>query len=64
MNTLSKKTRLDMREVSNALDIPEEAVLERAVSFFSNAVRSEIDLKKEFDFWDRLSDEAWLSTRL
>ena len=64
MNTLTKQTKLNVKKVSKALGLPEKLVIERALSFFFNAVESEMSLKKEFDFWDKLSDEALALTSL
>lgn len=58
MDTLTKKTRMNIKRASEVLGVKEKDVLERASLFYLDAIKKEIDLKQEFAFWDHLSDEA------
>lgn len=58
MNTLTKKTRTNIKSASKVLGVKEEDILERASIFYLDAIRDEVELKKEHDFWEYLSDEA------
>ena len=58
MKTLDKKTITTIKKVSKVMGLSEKSVIERALSFYFNAIESELSLKREFTFWDYLSDEA------
>lgn len=61
MNLLTKQTQINIKDASKALGVEESDILERASIFYLDAVRKELDFKRELDFWDYVSDEA-LST--
>jgi len=42
------------------MGVKEDALFERAITFYLHAIKDKISLKKEFDNWDVLSDEAFL----
>ena len=60
MDTLTKKTRTSIKNASKVLGIKEEEILERASLFYLNAVKQEMDFKKEMDMWERASNEDLL----
>lgn len=64
MNTLTKQTKINIKNASRALGIGEADILERASTFYLDAVKQDVELKKEFDFWDYLSDETLAKSRL
>ena len=57
MNTLTKKTRISIKNASKVLGVDEKDILERASIFYLNAVKQELDFKKELDMWERASIE-------
>ena len=58
MNILTKQTRMSIKNASKVLGIREADVLERASLFYLDAIKKDLELKKEHDFWEYLSDEA------
>ena len=58
MNTLTKKTRISIKNASKVLGVDEKDILERASIFYLDAIQKDLELKKEHDFWECLSDEA------
>jgi hypothetical protein len=64
MNTLTKQTRINIKNASKVLGVEEADILERASVFYLDAIEKDIELKREFDFWDYLSDEALAKSRL
>lgn len=55
---------MNIKNASRALGIGEADILERASTFYLDAIKQDVELKKEFDFWDYLSDEALAKSRL
>lgn len=49
---------MNIKNASKVLGIKEEDILERASAFYLRAIKDEVELKKEHDFWEYLSDEA------
>ncbi len=64
MDTLTKQTRINIKNASKVLGVREADILERASVFYLDAIEKDIELKKEFAFWDYLSDEALAKSRL
>lgn len=58
MSTLTKETRKNIRTASKTLGLAEGDVLERASRYYLDAIRGEVELQKEFDLWERMSDET------
>lgn len=58
MNTLTKRTRMNIKNASKVLGVGEADILERASQYYLNAIKGEIELQEEFDFWERTSDET------
>lgn len=60
MLTISKKNKYDLKIASKIMGVKEDALFERAITFYLHAIKDKISLKNEFDNWDVLSDEAFL----
>ena len=58
MNTLTKQTRANIKNASKVLGVKEEDILERASRYYLDAIRGEVELQREFDLWERMSDET------
>lgn len=58
MNILTKQTRINIKNASKALGVGEADILERASRYYLDAVKGEVELQKEFDLWERMSDET------
>jgi len=65
MNTIivNKKIKSDLINASKIIGLSESDIFERALSYYLNALKSKMDLKKEFEAWDKLSDEAMLKMK-
>ena len=61
---LTKKTRISIKNASKVLGIKEKDILERASVFYLDAIRKELEFKKELDFWEYASDEALAKSHL
>lgn len=65
MNTITipKKGSLynDIKETSHTMGVDEQELVERAILFYLNTIKEHTALRQEFDIWDRLSDEAFVS---
>ncbi|MFH1257223.1 MAG: hypothetical protein V1494_08110 [Candidatus Diapherotrites archaeon] len=55
---ISKKLDKKIRQASKTLGFEEKKIVERAILFYLSAVKSQLELKREFIEWDLLSDEA------
>lgn len=58
MNTLTKQTRINIKNASKVLGMKEEDILERASRYYLDAIKGEVELQREFDLWERMSDET------
>jgi len=65
MNTITipKKGSLysDIKKTSRTMGVDEKELVKRAILFYLNTIREHTALQKEFDAWDRVSDEAFSS---
>ena len=43
------------------MGVDEKELVKRAILFYLNTIREHVALQKEFDAWDRVSDEAFSS---
>ena len=55
---ISKNAEKILTEVSKRSGFNEEEFVERAVLFYADTIQKQLSLKKEFEQWDKLSDEA------
>lgn len=58
MNTLTKQTKINIKNASRALGLAEGDVLECASRYYLDAIRGEVELQMDFDLWERMSDET------
>ena len=56
---IAKDTSLKIRMVSEALGIEKEEVVDRALLLYLDNIGKYLNLKKEMEGWDALSDEAF-----
>ena len=57
---LSRDTKSKLNKVSSILGVKDKDVVNRAVLFYLDTISKQLELKKEIDTWDKLSDEALL----
>ncbi len=55
---ISKNAEKILSEASKRSGFNEEEFVERAVLFYADTIQKQLSLKKEFEQWDGLSDEA------
>ena len=55
---LSRDTKSKLNKVSSILGVKDKDVVNRAVLFYLDTISKQLELKKEIDTWDKLSDEA------
>lgn len=55
---LSKEITKKISKASSILGLKNEEVVNRAVLFYLDTISKQLELKKEIDAWDKLSDEA------
>ncbi|MEK6842807.1 MAG: hypothetical protein AABX84_03240 [Nanoarchaeota archaeon] len=55
---ISKDLINELKKVSENLGFDEEKIVERALLFYLNVIRNQLELNKEFNELDELSDEA------
>ncbi len=55
---ISKNVEKLLSEASRRSGFNEEEFVERAVLFYADTIQKQLSLKKEFEQWDVLSDEA------
>ena len=61
---IERKLNKKVRDVSRALGVDEKQVITRALLLYLESVKKTMDLKKELEAWDELSDEALRSMKL
>ena len=59
----NKQTMIGIKNASKTLGIGIREFFERAVSFYLYSIKDSLALKKEFDIFDKLSDEAFLGMK-
>ena len=66
MNTVikDKKIKSDFKLASRILGINENDLFQKAMMYYLHTIKDQIALKKEFDAWDKLSDEALIDMNL
>ena len=55
---ISKDAEKILSEASKMSGFNEEEFVERAVLYYADTIQKQLSLKKEFEQWDELSDEA------
>jgi hypothetical protein len=56
---IKKKIKDDLKLMSHKFGIKESEVVDRALVFYLESLRNILDLEREFQGWDSLTDEAW-----
>jgi hypothetical protein len=55
---ISKELNEKIRTVSRTLGFEDKKIVERAILFYLDALKSQLELREDFKKWDLLSDEA------
>jgi hypothetical protein len=58
---LSKMANERLNEASDVLGVEKKEIVDRAVLVYLDDMDKHIKLKKEFEVWDKLSDEALIN---
>jgi hypothetical protein len=59
--TLQKQLKQEMRRASEVMGVSEEELTERAMRFYLASIHQELELERELQAWDQVSDEALLN---
>ena len=59
--TLQKQLKQEMRRASEVMGVSEEELAERAMRFYLASIHQELELERELQAWDEVSDEALLN---
>lgn len=59
---VEKKIKKNISEVSRRMGIKEKELIDRALLLYLEGAKKILDVEKEFDAWDILSDEAFRIT--
>jgi hypothetical protein len=55
---LPEDTSEEIDRASDFLGIDRKALVDRAILFYLDAIKKDVELKREITAWDKLSDEA------
>jgi hypothetical protein len=55
---ISKQTDNKLKNASKTLGFNEKEIIERAILFYLDTIKKQLELKQEFEDWNMLSDEA------
>lgn len=55
---ISKEFDEKIKQASETLGFEDKKIVERALLFYLDAIKEQLELKHEFKEWDTLSDEA------
>lgn len=55
---ISEGAYTEVKHASSVLGFSEQDIVERAIVVYLDIIRKQMELKKEFQEWDELSDEA------
>ncbi len=59
--TMQKQLEQEVRRASEVMGVSEEELAERAMRFYLASIQQELELEKELQAWDKVSDEALLN---
>jgi hypothetical protein len=59
--TLQKQLKQEMRRASEIMGVSEEELTERAMRFYLASIHQELELERELQAWDQVSDETLLN---
>jgi hypothetical protein len=57
----SESIDIKINKASEILGLRKKDLIERAILFYLNEIKQSIQLKQEFNEWDRLSDESLIN---
>ena len=57
---IEEKLDKEIKNASKTLGVDKNQVIERAILFYLENIKKTLNLKKEFEAWDLLSNEALL----
>ena len=55
---VEEKLNKRVREASKVFGVDTQQIMKRALVLYLETIQRQVDLKKEFDAWDALSNEA------
>ncbi len=53
-----EETLTRIRQISREIEVHEENLVQRAVIYYLDTIQKQVELKKEMNQWDMMSDEA------
>ncbi len=56
--TLSPEIKHRVAEASEKSGLNESELIKKAILLYLDTIKKQVDLKKEFDAWEKVSDEA------
>lgn len=56
---LSPEVKHRVAEASQTLGLKENELVNQAILLYFDIIKKQMDLKNEFDAWEKVSDEAW-----
>ncbi|MEK7481118.1 MAG: hypothetical protein AAB604_03405 [Patescibacteria group bacterium] len=59
---VEEKINQNLEKTSKIMGIKKRELVDRALLYYFESIKDMVDLKREFDAWDRLSDEAMRMT--
>ena len=59
---VEEKINKNFEKASKIIGVKKKELVDRALLFYLDSIRDMVDLKREFNAWDRLSDEAMRMT--
>ena len=59
--TIQKHLEQEMKRASEVMGVSEEELTERVMRFYLASIQQELELEKELNAWDQVSDEALLT---
>lgn len=58
---LPESIELRISKASSILGFRKQEIIQRALVYYLDSINSQLELKNEFNNWDKLSDEAFIS---
>jgi len=58
---LREPTLMQLRHASQTTGIQEEQLIQRAVMYYLDTIKKQVELRDEMQMWDSLSDEALMN---
>lgn len=55
---IPRELNIEIENASKVLGFDEKEIIERAILFYLDVIKKQLDLNKEFNEWDILSDES------